>query len=76
MKKLFSIVALVTLGALTGCTANTPVVDGPKTKVETEVKKEATSQVSEVAQEKVVSAAKTVATVAATKKVKELAAKK
>ena len=76
MKKIFSIVALVTLGALTGCTTNTPVVDESKTKVETEVKKEATSQVSEVVQDKVVSVAKTVAIGAATKKVKELAAKK
>ena len=76
MKKLFSIVALVTLGALTGCTTNTPVVDGSKTKVETEVKKEETSQVSKVVQDKVVSVAKTVAIGAATKKVKESAAKK
>ena len=73
MKKLFSIVAFVTL---IGCTTNTPVVDGSKTKEETEVKKEATSQVSKVAQEKVVSVAKTVAIGAATKKVKEMAAKK
>ena len=40
------------------------------------MKKEVTSQVSEVIQDKVVSVAKTVAIGAATKKVKELAAKK
>ena len=40
------------------------------------MKKEATSQVSEVVQEKVVSVAKTIAIGAATKKVKVLAAKK
>ena len=40
------------------------------------MKKEVTSQVLEVVQDKVVSVAKTVAIGAATKKVKELAAKK
>ena len=87
-----SIVALVAVGTLTGCTNSTPVLDGAEkvatTEVKkevsnqvekvaiTEVKKEASNQVVKVVKDKAISVAKTVAVGAATKKVKEMASKK
>ena len=87
-----SIVALVAVGTLTGCTNSTPVLDGAdkvattevkkevSNQVEkvaiTEVKKEASNQVVKVVKDKAISVAKTVAVGAATKKVKEMASKK
>ena len=44
-----SIVALVAVGTLTGCTNSTPVLDGAEKVATTEVKKEVSNQVEKVA---------------------------
>ena len=54
MKKTMSIVALVSLAALTGCTSTTPTVDGAEKVATAEVKKEATNQVVNVVKDKAI----------------------
>ena len=76
MKKIISIVALVVVGAFTGCTNSTPAVDGAEKVATTEVKKEASSQAVKVVKDKAISVAKTAAVGAVTKKAKEMASKK
>ena len=76
MKKLLTIVTLVTLGTLTGCTTSTPTVDESKKVATSEVKQGTANQVSEAVQDKAVSVAKTAAVGAGTKKVKDITSKK